>query len=91
MDKAMIAVLNKCFCCNRELEITECETPYQAVVCHTTGNYGSTVYDPAPEITGSNDRVEFVVCDWCFVEKRDRMNVIGKEPAPAVYEKESAE
>ena len=69
-----------CFCCGRELEVTECGTPYPAVICRTSGNFGSTVYDPGPEFTGSDDHIIFYVCDWCLVERQGRVVVIGFSP-----------
>jgi hypothetical protein len=36
--------------------------PNDGVVCHTYGNYGSTVYDPISD----SRKLEFNVCDECL-------------------------
>lgn len=46
--------------------------PDGATVWTTTGNYGSTLYDP---ITNTNEWLECFICDGCLEKKR---NVIKK-------------
>src|SRR4029077_20185561 len=40
---------------------------YDAVLCDSTGNYGSTVFDPLFGI----EKLQFIVCDKCLVERAD--------------------
>ena len=51
----------RCVVCKRVVETTDCGTPDHAVVCHTIGNWGSTVFD---EVGGH--RLHFVLCDTCL-------------------------
>ena len=41
--------------------------PNDAVMCSTTGNYGSTVFDPMGQQT-----LHFNICDTCIVKLRDK-------------------
>lgn len=43
--------------------------PYKGTVFTSTGQYGSTVFDP---ITGA-DFIEITVCDSCLVNHKDRV------------------
>lgn len=51
----------ECLVCNKEIKL-EYECPCNAVVFSTSGNYGSSVYDIAPEIIT-------YLCDDCFCLK----------------------
>jgi len=57
---------------------------YNAVVCGSYGNYGTTVFDPLDR----NKRVQFYICDVCFVEKVKRMHFIDNGSKVEVNNKE---
>jgi len=41
--------------------------PYGAVMCSSSGNYGSTVFDP---VMGGQVELVFNICDECLVKKK---------------------
>lgn len=45
---------------------------YGALICRTTGNYGSRVYDSM----NSNEFLEFYVCDTCAIVKSDKITSV---------------
>lgn len=70
----------KCFCiiCDKELELDTYSDLkkngsvgmlHGGLICDTTGNYGSTIFDP---IT-SPEKLEFYICDPCMLEKQDKV------------------
>ena len=62
----------------RELERLGCNQPGDGVVCHTHGNYGSTVFD---EIDGHY--LEFNICDECLTKAREQgLIALGIRPLP---------
>ncbi len=69
-----------CIVCDKPLEAFPeyILQPNDAVMCRTTGNYGSTVFDPI--FTG--DTLHFNICDECLVAKSDsiRMTTGGYQP-----------
>ena len=40
---------------------------HDAVLCDSTGNYGSTEFDPLH----GDEKLEFIVCDKCLVERAE--------------------
>lgn len=42
-----------------------------ALLCRTTGNYGSTIFDPE-----GSEFIDFVVCDDCMIEHKDRIRMV---------------
>lgn len=76
----MDMTLVPCFVCGKEMERVESDHPMQSlhgVVCESHGNYGSSVLD--------GDHVEFLVCDDCFQERRDKVRlVVVHTPRPTV-------
>lgn len=57
----------KCLVCDKELVINKCQAPDDGTVWHTTGNFGSTVYDDI----GGNRRLVAYICDDCLVKKQE--------------------
>ena len=49
--------------------------PSGGVMCSTSGNYGSTVYDPVM----SGDYIAFNICDQCFVIKGDEGRLMASK------------
>lgn len=61
----------QCLCCDKPLEPVTTDAPYQpndGVICDTSGNYGSTVFD-----AGFGERLVFFLCDDCLVAKKERV------------------
>jgi hypothetical protein len=69
-----------CFKCDKELQLESFKNdegveisimgPYGGVDCEATGNYGSTVFDPA-NATG----LRFYLCDECLIKNRKRFEL----------------
>lgn len=67
-----------CICCDKKLE-TCGPYPYQpgyAVMCYTSGNYGSQVFDAF-----EGERILFFVCDECLVRKQEKVLVFDHADA----------
>lgn len=65
----------QCLCCDKPLEPVTTDAPYQpndGVICDTSGNYGSTVFD-----AGFGERLVFFLCDGCLVAKKERVLYYG--------------
>ena len=69
-----------CFKCGINIPSND-DFSYDCIVCYTSGNFGSTVYDPAPEWNGKDERMYFRICDKCVVENRDRFLIVGEGPS----------
>jgi hypothetical protein len=60
----------KCICCNKTLEHDSCEIHqytnngclYGGLICHVSGNYGSSVFDPID----NDNYLELYICDDCI-------------------------
>lgn len=90
--------MNRCVICDIEVKYTEVRSINQthtvdvingAVICETTGNYGSTILDLA--VWPKNDRrdrwLEFFICDKCMVLKKDYFTLINLVPHRDTYER----
>lgn len=67
--------LMHCICCDKELKEVGggCEhQPAYAVMCNSSGNYGSTRFDP---IEGGQELL-FFVCDDCLVLRKERIYLV---------------
>jgi hypothetical protein len=67
-EENSVKVVLICICCSKELESVFSESPYQpsgGVICETTGNYGSTQFDPMDP-----ESLLFFICDECLVAKQ---------------------
>ena len=59
-----------CICCKRVLKAEPTENPmvvppvYSGIVFRSTGNFGSTVFDPMP--IGAEEMLQIVICDECI-------------------------
>lgn len=80
MTTPSIPPYHYCIICDRPLEPafdlddgrSDRDTPiYPGLHFQASGNYGSTLYDPAPD--ESEKYVEVVICDWCLVRKAERV------------------
>ncbi len=58
----------QCFVCYAPLGSTK--ELYPAVVAEVTGNYGSTVYDPAPGAEDNSNTLYLYICDMCLCERK---------------------
>lgn len=59
-----------CICCKRVLKAEPTENPlvippvYSGIVFRSTGNFGSTVFDPMP--IGAEEILQIIICDECI-------------------------
>lgn len=66
-----------CMCCNRILEGNVHDNPliispvYNGLIFRSTGNFGSTVFDPMPIDT--EEILQVVICDDCMKKKAGRV------------------
>jgi hypothetical protein len=80
-------MMNKCIVCEGEIIFDECKSIdesrtvsliHDAVICSTTGNYGSKVLDLCVWPDSERDRwLEFYICDKCVILKRDYFTLIN--------------
>lgn len=67
----------KCFSCNRVIESDMDKNPttispaYGGLWFRATGNYGSSVFDPPPEL--DDEFLQIVICDNCIKRKASRV------------------
>lgn len=70
----------ECFCCGKKLDLDiHCgdDKPhvispvYEGLRFRSTGNFGSTIYDPMP--ISSREFLEIVVCDACIMKKKEKV------------------
>lgn len=77
--QAAAKIAMRCLCCGRTLEagITKNDGIYASdgIFVVTDGNYGSRVLDD-PGAFGE-PLAFFVVCDWCLVERRNRIKAVS--------------
>jgi hypothetical protein len=58
-----------CICCGNALENFDPGSrnqPYAGTAFTTHGHYGSTVFDPMPDLRGHGEMLEINVCDNCL-------------------------
>ena len=74
----------RCFACGIPLEpaIEDVGDDRTVPVCpglhfQAHGNYGCTIFDPGPPSPESH--LEIVVCDWCLLERSDRVRLYNKD------------
>ena len=73
-----------CIVCDKPLKnvfgfkSTQSNQPYGGTSFHTSGHYGSTIYDEM----GSGKHIEINVCDTCLLRAADAQKVLEYEPAP---------
>jgi hypothetical protein len=63
----------------------DCYQPYGGIICTSSGNYGSTRFDPIALEERGNELL-FFLCDECLVERKDAMYLLRakrKNPIPA--------
>ena len=66
----------KCMCCNRIVQGDVDENPlvissvYSGLVFRSTGNFGSTIFDPIGE---TEEILQVVICDDCMKKKARRV------------------
>jgi len=65
-----------CFVCRKNLETvhigdTNTDMPSGGTTWHTTGNYGSAVYDPMPGFGARPRALDILICDRCLEERKD--------------------
>lgn len=80
-------IANFCFVCDKELQLVDPGFKEDSAQCNdalmfsSSGNYGSTVYDPI----GGRTELLINICDACIVLKKDRVLVATIErPLPIV-------
>jgi hypothetical protein len=71
--------MNKCFCCDCDIETEINGNPmvisavYGGLFFRSTGNYGSTVFDPIPShhpnIGKGTEFLQIIICDECIKRK----------------------
>lgn len=72
-------ILN-CMCCDKALQTEPCDNPmvihpvYDGLIFQSTGNFGSTVFDPMP--IGEEEILQVVICDDCIKRKAKRVTWI---------------
>lgn len=73
-------IMVQCFCCNRTLEAESTDNPivitpvYDGLIFRSTGNYGSTVFDPMP--IGVEEMLQVIICDDCIKTRAKRVTRI---------------
>jgi len=71
---------HQCFCCGKILQADTTDNPmvispiYDGLWFRTTGNYGSTVFDPMP--IGTEEILQIIICDDCIGERVERVTRI---------------
>ena len=74
----MSDTLVPCFVCGKTLkQVHGPMHPSGGVICYTPGNYGSRVFEPSWH--DLDDRLGFIVCDACLVERADRVREVRQE------------
>jgi len=75
-----MGMIIKCIICEKEFDVDitsnkEIGNIYGGIRCHSSGNYGSSVFDP---INGyaENEYLEFCICDECLKEKAKLVKLI---------------
>jgi hypothetical protein len=67
-----------CIVCHQPLESVFPEVgnqPNGGLVFRSSGNYGSTVYDPVEVLTGRHQHLQINVCDPCIVAATEAQRV----------------
>lgn len=66
-----------CICCGRTLEVEPNDNPvvispvYDGLIFRSTGNYGSTIFDPMP--IGLEEILQVIICDDCIRTRAKRV------------------
>lgn len=56
------------------------------VACTTSGNYGSSVFDPGGNFLDDNVLLEICICDTCLRANAGYINTIKKVRQPTLYQ-----
>lgn len=64
--------MKKCIICECDIETDKHDIVYDATIWSTTGNYGSTIYDPMEEGT----KLEAYICDRCLIRKKSLLEEV---------------
>lgn len=84
-----------CICCDRILETEPTDNPlviypvYDGLIFRAVGNFGSTVFDPAP--AGREEILQVIICDDCIKKNAKRVIRIHKIRREDVADSESFE
>lgn len=74
--------LHYCIVCEKEMHGEDysgkTDVLYDGLICQTTGNYGSTIFDPM----GGHEKVQLFLCDACAITKGHLMTYIWVESQP---------
>lgn len=64
-----------CVRCDKQLspvtDDDECYQPYNGIVCTSSGNYGSCVFDPMVD----DKQLLFFLCDSCIEARVERLSI----------------
>ncbi len=75
--------LHHCIACEKEMHGEDysgkTDVLYDGLICQTTGNYGSTIFDPM----SGREKVQFFLCDECAITKGHLMTYMLVESQPA--------
>lgn len=69
-----------CICCDRVLEAEPTDNPivihpvYDGLIFRSTGNFGSTIFDPMPRQV--EEMLQVIICDDCIKRKAKRVTLI---------------
>lgn len=82
----------QCFICEKVLKRvlegrdSESVQPYDGLMFHSNGNYGSSLYDPAfSAISGGAPKLVIVICDECMKERQARGFLQKEERHPSTW------
>lgn len=67
----------QCIACHKPLKPIGPEHPSGGIVCHSHGNYGSTVFDSIY----AEERLAFFVCDECLIANQEHI-LISEQGKP---------
>ncbi len=67
-----------CFVCNKTIRLEEIQPMdiaicYHSLLFHSSGNYGSKVFDP---IDGNGGILQIGICDKCLLKNKERIRHI---------------
>lgn len=72
--------MNKCFCCDKDLNVTNGSDPtigypvYGGLWFRSNGNYGSTIFDPHDD---SDEFIRIIICDDCIRKNPEKIEHIS--------------
>ncbi len=86
----------RCMCCDRILEGEKWDDNplsihpvYDGLIFRSNGNFGSTIFDPMP--IGNEEFLQVVICDFCVMQRDERVTRVYNIKTTKTAESESFE